>query len=121
MELEREREANRALESQLQDVLGLWESAANEARSESASELAQLRAELEAANLRVGEVEAAKALGEQKMRAEMDQIMKLWDEAQQTSGAEILELQERVRELRAQLQQAQAERRRAEAREDSYV
>ena len=50
----------------------------------------------------------------------MDQIMRLWDEAQQTSGAEILELQERVRELRAQLQQAQAERRRAEAREESY-
>lgn len=54
------------------------------------------------------------------MRAEMDQIMRLWDEAQQTSAAEVEDLQARVAELRRELAGAQSARRRAEAQTEDY-
>jgi len=63
---------------------------------------------------------AAKVASEQKMRAEMDQIMRLWDEAQQTSAAEVEDLQARVAELRRELAGAQSARRRAEAQTEDY-
>ena len=54
------------------------------------------------------------------MRAEMEGIMRLWDEAQTTSAAENDELLERVSELKAELAAAKASQRRAEAASDDY-
>ena len=114
VQLAREHETNREAESQLQDVLGLWESAAGDARSEAAAEVADLRKQLDVAHARLADGEDAKKESERKMRAEIENIMALWEEAQATSAAEIEQLQERVIELKDLLAQTRERQRRAE-------
>ena len=45
--------------------------------------------------------DSASRSAETTMRAEMEQIMRLWEEAQRNSAAEVEALQDRIAELRA--------------------
>jgi chromosome segregation ATPase len=108
------------MEMQLQEVLGLWESAAGDARSEAAAEVTDLRKQLDAAHARIGDAEDARRAQETKLRAEMDQIMKLWEEAQHTNAAEVEHLQERILELKQQLADTKARLRKAEGHLEDY-
>ena len=120
VQLAREHQTNREAESQLQDVLGLWENAAGEARSEAAAEVADLRKQLDVAHARLSDGEDAKKESERKMRAEIEKIMALWEEAQATSAAEIEQLQERVIELKDLLAQTRERQRKAEGALEDY-
>ena len=57
---------------------------------------------------------------EVKLRNEVDQIMKLWEEAQSTNGAEVEHLQERILELKQQLADTKARLRKAEGSLEEY-
>ena len=109
------------LESQLQDVLGLWEAAAGEARSDGASETASLRRQLEETQAALSAAEAGARSSEATMRAEMEQIMRLWEEAQATGAEEVRALQERCAELKAELVHEKAQTRRLQAKTEEYA
>jgi chromosome segregation ATPase len=108
------------METQLQEVLGLWESAAGDARSEAASEVADLRKQLEESRARLADADDARRAQEVKLRSEVDQIMRLWEEAQSTNGAEVEHLQERILELKQQLADTKARLRKVEGSLEEY-
>jgi hypothetical protein len=141
------------METQLQDVLTLWENAATEARGESSKETADLckqaRADsrqsataalrsctpspmrslraaarcapqVEALQEKLAGVEEAARAQEATLRAEIDKIMQLWDEAQRTSAQEVQELQDRVMELKGTLAEEREAVQRLEARQEDY-
>lgn len=116
-----EKTTHRELEAQLQDVLGLWEAAAGEARSDGASETASLRRQLEEMQAALSAAETGARSSEGTMRAEMEQIMKLWEEAQATSAEEVQALQERCAELKAELAHERAQGRRLAAKAEEYA
>lgn len=113
------------METQLHDVLALWENAASEARGEAAAEVAELRKQARATACACAELrneglttpcsppqveqlqeklttqDSAARSSEATMRGEMDQIMRLWEEAQRNSAAEVEALQDRICELRS--------------------
>ncbi len=144
------------MELQLQDVLRLWENAADEARGDHAKENADLRkqartrppsalsfyrplwpngcpvlqpkthtrrarcAQVEALEAKLSSAEAAARSQETHLRAEMEQIMKLWDEAQRSSSEEVQSLQDRVVELKQVIEAERGNKERREARDDEY-
>jgi len=102
-------------------VLGLWEAAAGEARSDGASETASLRRQLEETQAALSAAEAGARSSEATMRAEMEQIMRLWEEAQATGAEEVRALQERCAELKAELVHEKAQTRRLQAKTEEYA
>jgi hypothetical protein len=54
------------------------------------------------------------------MRAEMEHIMQLWEEAQLSSAAEVQSLQDRILELRSRERDARAKVKEYESRSDGF-
>jgi hypothetical protein len=133
------------METQLQDVLSLWENAATEAKSESAAEVAELRkqarpahthstcafllipasllpvrAQVEQLQEKLTAQESTSRASEATMRSEMEQIMRLWEEAQLSSAAEVQSLQDRILELRSRERDQHAKVKEYESRSDSF-
>ena len=108
------------MESQLQDVLRLWENSADEARGDSAKECADLRKQVETLQASLSAAEANARRTEATLRDEMEQIMKLWDEAQGASAQEVEQLQDRIVELKHIIERERAANRRREVQDDAY-
>ena len=118
--LTRPRHVAGEMEGQLQDVLSLWENAAKEAKGDAAAENAELRRQVESLQAQLSAQEAAARTQEATMRAEMEQIMKLWDEAQRSSAAEVEHLQDRIVELKDVIANQREQGRRLESRIEEY-
>jgi hypothetical protein len=66
----------------------------------------------------VSSSESAARAAEASLRGELDQIMKLWEEAQRTNAVEMEQLQERIMELKEMLAKEREIARRLQAREE---
>ena len=64
--------------------------------------------------------ESTSRASEATMRAEMEQIMKLWEEAQLSSAAEVQSLQDRILELRSGERDQRARIKDYESRSDGF-
>ncbi len=75
---------------------------------------------MEALEAKLSSAEAAARSQETHLRAEMEQIMKLWEEAQRSSSEEVQSLQDRVVELKQVIEAERGNAKRLEARDDEY-
>jgi hypothetical protein len=75
---------------------------------------------VEALEAKLSSAEAAARAQEATLRAEMEQIMRLWEEAQRSSAAEVQQLQDRVVELKQVIEAERGNAQRREARDDEY-
>jgi uncharacterized coiled-coil DUF342 family protein len=64
--------------------------------------------------------ESTSRASEATMRSEMEQIMRLWEEAQLSSAAEVQSLQDRILELRSRERDQHAKVKEYESRSDSF-
>jgi hypothetical protein len=81
---------------------------------------ARCASQVEALQEKLAGVEEAARAQEATLRAEIDKIMLLWDEAQRTNAQEVQELQDRVMELKGTLAEERESVQRLEARQEDY-